>query len=120
MIIRQIQAVIESQLFKGKAVVVIGARQVGKSTLLRAIASAQASTYLMLNCDEPEVKELLQSINTTELRQLIGSNKIGIAVEALSDLEKTPLFKTSASPFIIFVAIHINGIGKSLKMIESE
>ena len=82
MIIRQIQAVIESQLFKGKAVVVIGARQVGKSTLLRAIASAQSSTYLMLNCDEPEVKELLQSINTTELRQLIGSNKIVFIDEA--------------------------------------
>jgi predicted AAA+ superfamily ATPase len=36
----------------------------------------------MLNCDEPEVKEMLQSINTTELRQLIGSNKIVFIDEA--------------------------------------
>ena len=82
MITRQLQSVIESQLFKGKAVVVIGARQVGKSTLLREIALKQATTYLMLNCDEPEVKEMLQSINTTELRQLIGSNKIVFIDEA--------------------------------------
>ena len=51
---------------------------------------------------------------------LMGSKRIGIAIDALNDLENTPLLSTSASPVIILVAIQINGIGNSLNDIESE
>ena len=34
---RKLQDIIESKLYKGKAIVLIGARQVGKSTLYRQI-----------------------------------------------------------------------------------
>lgn len=37
MIERQLQQKIESRMFAGKAIIVIGARQVGKSTLFRMI-----------------------------------------------------------------------------------
>ncbi len=37
MIERQLQQKIESRMFAGKAIIVIGARQVGKSTLLKMI-----------------------------------------------------------------------------------
>lgn len=37
MIQRQLQDVIESRMFAGKAIILIGARQVGKSTLFKMI-----------------------------------------------------------------------------------
>ncbi len=82
MITRQLQQVIESRLFKGKAIIVIGARQVGKSTLFRQIIEKREEPTLSLNCDEPEVKELLTDINTADLRLLIGNNKLVVIDEA--------------------------------------
>lgn len=82
MIRRQLQAVIEKKLFKRKAVILIGARQVGKSTLLAQITKDREEAVLILNCDEPEVKEMLANINTPELKMLIGNNKIVLIDEA--------------------------------------
>lgn len=82
MIKRKLQEVIENKLFKGKAVILIGARQVGKSTLFRYIAEGQHQQVLLLNCDEPEVKEMLSGINTPELKMLIGANRIVMIDEA--------------------------------------
>lgn len=82
MIKRKLQGVIENKLFKGKAVILIGARQVGKSTLFRYIAEGQHQQVLLLNCDEPEVKEMLSGINTPELKMLIGANHIVMIDEA--------------------------------------
>lgn len=82
MIVRTLQQRIEANLFKGKAIIVIGARQVGKSTLFRQIVEGRAEKVLSLNCDEPEVKELLDGINTPELKMLIGSHRIVMIDEA--------------------------------------
>lgn len=82
MIKRQLQSTIESRLFRGKAIVLIGARQVGKSTLFKQIASTRDEPILQLNCDEPEVKELLTDLNTQELKILIAQNKILMIDEA--------------------------------------
>lgn len=81
MITRKLEEVIEHRLFKGKAIIVIGARQVGKSTLFRQITEKHTEP-LLLNCDEPEVKELLTSINTPELKLLIGNNRLIVIDEA--------------------------------------
>ena len=82
MILRQLQSSIEDKLFKGKTILLIGARQVGKSTLFRQIISNREESILQLNCDEPEVKEMLTNQNTPELRNLIGNNKIVMIDEA--------------------------------------
>lgn len=82
MIQRQLQTIINDRLFKGKAIILIGARQVGKSTLFSQIASTCNEPILNLNCDEPEVKEILTDINTPELKALVGQNKIIIIDEA--------------------------------------
>ncbi|WP_044264003.1 ATP-binding protein [Bacteroides timonensis] len=82
MIRRKLQSVIEGNLFKGKAIILIGARQVGKSTLFNQIIKDRKETVLTLNCDEPEVKEMLTNINTPELKMLIGSNTIVVIDEA--------------------------------------
>ena len=82
MITRTLQQRIEGNLFKGKAVIVIGARQVGKSTLFRQITENLEEPVLMLNCDEPEVKELLAGMNLTELKLMIGKHRVVVIDEA--------------------------------------
>ena len=56
MIRRQIQDTIEARIFSGKAIIVIGARQVGKSTLFKMVLENRDEPTLMLNCDEPVTK----------------------------------------------------------------
>ena len=82
MIRRQLQDVIEAQMFADKAIIVIGARQVGKSTLFNMVLEGRKEPALQLNCDEPEVQEMLSAMNTQELRLLIGQNKILVIDEA--------------------------------------
>lgn len=82
MIRRLLQNVIEERMFAGKAIVVIGARQVGKSTLLNMILEGRGESALQLNCDEPEVREMLSAMNTQELKLLIGNNRILVIDEA--------------------------------------
>lgn len=82
MIIRDLQSVIESKMFLGKAIIVIGARQVGKSTLFKMVLSNIKEPILNLNCDETEVVETLSIANIQELKLLIGNNKIVVIDEA--------------------------------------
>lgn len=82
MITRTLQQRIEGNLFKGKAVIVIGARQVGKSTLFRQITEKLEEPVLMLNCDEPEVRELLVGMNLVELKLMIGKHRLVVIDEA--------------------------------------
>lgn len=71
-------------MFRGKAIVVIGARQVGKSTLFRMILEHRDEETLRLNCDEPEAKTLLTDASTSDLKLLIGTNRIVMIDEAQS------------------------------------
>jgi len=79
---RSLQQVIENKLFKGKAIIVTGARQVGKSTLLRKIAASSGEPVLTLDCDDPDIRGTLSRTNTAELRMLLSSNRIILIDEA--------------------------------------
>ena len=61
---------------------VIGARQVGKSTLFTEISKTLYVPQLLLNCDDPEVRTLLSNPNMSQLRLLIAGNKAVIIDEA--------------------------------------
>ena len=80
MINRTAQAEIDSYLFKGKAILVFGARQVGKTSLIKNTVSNQS--FLWLNGDEPDTQLLLESITTDRLKALIGDHKILVIDEA--------------------------------------
>ena len=71
-------------MFRGKAIVVIGARQVGKSTLFRMILEHRDEETLRMNCDEPEARALLTDADTSDLKLLIGTNRIVMIDEAQS------------------------------------
>ena len=78
---RQLHDIIEDRLFKGKAIILIGARQVGKSTLFKQIIENK-DKVLNLNCDDPTIRMTLQNANLNTLQQLIGNNKIVVVDEA--------------------------------------
>ncbi|KAA0257641.1 MULTISPECIES: ATP-binding protein [Deferribacter] len=83
MLIRRIiQEEIEKRLFKGKAVIIYGARQVGKTTLVKQIANKYKDESIYLNCDEPDIRDKLFNKTSTELKHLIGNKKLVIIDEA--------------------------------------
>src|SRR5574344_300991 len=84
MIKRTLQEIIEGKLFKGKAIIIIGARQVGKSTLMRQIVNVLDKPTLYLDCDDPEIKRTLADANIQELRSIAGANKVLVIDEAQS------------------------------------
>jgi predicted AAA+ superfamily ATPase len=79
---RTIQNEIEKALFKGKVAVIYGARQVGKTTLVRMIQEKYSMESLYLNCDEPDIRSALSEKTSTELQRLLGLNTLIVIDEA--------------------------------------
>lgn len=113
MVIRRIiQHSIENRLFKGKVVIIYGARQVGKTTLIREIEKKYPNESMYVNCDEPDVRELLTDATSTELKTFIGQKRlifideaqrvknIGITLKLLADtLSNIQVVATGSSSF---------------------
>ena len=110
MIQRFIEDTIREKINSGKAIVLAGARQVGKTTLIKNILSE--IDYLFLDADDPTVRNLLTSPNTEELKTLLGENKyvfideaqripdIGITLKIITDqLKDIQLFVSGSSSF---------------------
>ena len=82
MISRRLYGRIEEQLFKGKAIILVGPRQVGKTTLLQQLVSNSSRSVLSLNCDEPEVQSMLTATNIAKLKTIIGNHELVVIDEA--------------------------------------
>lgn len=83
MIPRIIQQEIEKNLFKNKVLLLIGARQIGKTTLLKQVLQNCTEKSLWLNADEYDVKRKLENATTsTQLLQLFGNAKLIVIDEA--------------------------------------
>jgi uncharacterized protein len=82
MIPRIIKNQIQADLFKGKAIIVTGPRQVGKTTLLETLREENKLKGLWLNCDEPDVRLLLENTTSTQLKALIGEHQLVFIDEA--------------------------------------
>lgn len=80
MINRIIQPQIIAKIGKGQAIIIVGPRQVGKTTLIEAILKNEE--HLFLDGDDPTVRKLLTNPNTEQLKNIIGSNKIVFIDEA--------------------------------------
>ena len=81
MIQRLIENNIKNDFNKGKIIVVLGARQVGKTTLFNSIIDDQGSV-LKLNCDDYDDRLDLENKTSTELKNLISNHKVVIIDEA--------------------------------------
>jgi predicted AAA+ superfamily ATPase len=74
MIPRILKETISQRLFKGKTILLIGARQVGKSTLIREILKDH--NYTFFDGDDPLVREIFTNPNTKEIETILGNSKI--------------------------------------------
>lgn len=81
---RDLQSVLDSKLDKGKAIVLIGPRQVGKTTLLKKMLSDKTENNHVQywNCDEGDVRAMLSEVSTARLKSLIGNSRLIVVDEA--------------------------------------
>lgn len=79
---RTIQENIEKLLFKGKVIIIYGARQVGKTTLVKEIQKKYLNDSLYFNCDEPDIRTIFINRTSTEIKSLLGDKKLIIIDEA--------------------------------------
>ena len=80
MYIRTLSSIIENKIGKGKAIILTGPRQVGKTTLFNMILKDKS--HLFLDGDDPTVRELLTEPNIEQLKSIIGKHKILFIDEA--------------------------------------
>lgn len=80
MINRSIESSLISKLGKGKAIIIVGPRQVGKTTLIKTILRNEE--YLFLDADDPIIRNLLTNPNIEQLKSIIGKSKIVFIDEA--------------------------------------
>jgi uncharacterized protein len=82
MILRMLEKAIQQRLFKGKALLLFGARQTGKLTLTEAILEKQSKPWMVMNGDDADVREILSNPSASRLNSLIGKNEILLIDEA--------------------------------------
>jgi len=77
---------IEKKFFRGKAIILLGPRQVGKTTLIQELLIGKP--HLFLNGDDPEIRGMLEGIGRSKLQTIIGNNDIVYIDEAqrISDI----------------------------------
>ena len=110
MIKRILEEKIAQKLDKGKAILVIGPRQVGKTTLITSILENRA--HLFLDGDDPTVRNLLTNPNTEQLKSIIGNHttvfideaqrieNIGLTLKIITDqFKNTQLIVSGSSAF---------------------
>lgn len=73
MFVRSLQPIIESRFHQGKTILILGPRQVGKTTLINACLANKNT--LFLDGDDPHVQRVLHQAGFSELARLIGSFK---------------------------------------------
>ena len=82
MIPRILEKEIRKYLFKKKAIIIYGARQVGKTTLTEQLILNLPNKILVLNGDEADVRELLTNVNSGRLKSIIGDHTVVLVDEA--------------------------------------
>ena len=81
MIKRFITSRVLNNLHKGKAILIMGARQSGKTTLLKGLFPAQQDV-LYLNCDDLEDRNLLAAEKISSMKKFAGKSKYILIDEA--------------------------------------
>jgi len=81
---RKIQQIIENRFFKGKVIVIYGARQTGKTTLVKKILEKYQNKHpsLYLNCEILSVQQSLKITEPKRLKDYFGKAKLIVLDEA--------------------------------------
>ena len=81
---RDLKLILDSNIGKGKVLLLIGPRQVGKTTLLKQmIKSFSAEKKVQFwNCDESDIRQFLSDGNLAKLKSFIGNSDFIVIDEA--------------------------------------
>ena len=79
---RDLEEDISRRLFSGKAIIVYGPRQCGKTTMIRHITEKWADDVLWLNGDSPDIRDELENVTVSRWKLILGSRKILVLDEA--------------------------------------
>lgn len=80
---RSIEPDIKKSLFKGKIIIIYGPRQAGKTTLVKKLISETKKSVGYFNCDEGDIRDLLNAAQTSsQLKEIIGNNDFVVFDEA--------------------------------------
>jgi len=81
MIERKMKEILKSKEGTNKALIVLGARQTGKTTLLKMLYGNR-DDVVWLNGDEPDIQNLLENISSTRLKAILAGKKVVVIDEA--------------------------------------
>ena len=81
MINRFLEQRIRDKLFKGKAILLSGPRQTGKTTLLNSIFKSESGVR-WLNGDDPETRLLLEDVTVIKWKRILGDRTVLVLDEA--------------------------------------
>lgn len=81
MIERALLSVLQKKLFRQKAIVIMGARQTGKTTLIKQLTKGQKAV-LWLNADSYAVRQQLEDMSVAKWEGIVGRSKIVVIDEA--------------------------------------
>ncbi len=82
MIERKLFDIIQSRLFLKKTILLLGPRQVGKTTLMKQLQKKQMEKTLWLNADNPDDRELMDHMNSSRAIELFSPGQIVFIDEA--------------------------------------
>ncbi len=78
---RSLQNIIEYNLFKGKIIILYGARRVGKTTLCKKIVKKHENAKY-INCELQQYRTALETTNSELLKNYLGTYKLIVLDEA--------------------------------------
>jgi predicted AAA+ superfamily ATPase len=82
MVKRHLEEIIQRHLFKNKTVLIYGARQAGKTTLVDELIKKQTTRALFLNGDDADIRDLFSNVNASKLKPVLGNHKLVVLDEA--------------------------------------
>src|SRR5258705_3937325 len=82
MIKRQLEKQIIKNLADSKAIILLGPRQSGKSTLVQMIQPFLKPPVVWWNGDETDIRSLLENPTSTRIKSLLGKSKSVVIDEA--------------------------------------
>lgn len=79
---RNIETTLKERLFQGKVVILYGARQVGKTTLVKKILEDYPNDGQYFSCEKTSVQKGLESIEPEKIKAFLGNAKLIVLDEA--------------------------------------
>jgi len=117
---RELENIIKKRLFKGKIIVVYGARQVGKTTLVKKILKDFKGRGSYLNCDLLSVQNALSEMEAEKLKAYLGNFDLIVLDEAqnIPNVGKILKILIDAFPKMQFIATGSSSFDLAQKVSE--